>query len=139
MYCKMCGERLPADAVTCEKCGHVIEKDFKSQPNATGYMKPLKSKGIAAVLSIIFMGLGQIYTGKIAKGVVLAIIEAFCLSQEFVFVLALLAGDLTITMWAAYLGVTIVFIALWVWQVYDAYKLAKNYNESQKQSVNVLC
>ena len=139
MYCRMCGEQLPADAAIYEKCGHVIEKGVKNQPNAIGYMKPLKSKGIAAVLSAIFMGLGHIYTGKIVKGVVLAVIEAFCLSQEFVFVLALLAGDLTTTMWAAYLGITAVFIVLWVWQVFDAYKLAKNYNNSQKQPVNVLC
>ncbi len=139
MYCRMCGEQLPADATICEKCGHVIEKGVKNQPNAVGYMKPLKSKGIAAVLSVIFMGLGQIYTGKIAKGVVLAVIEAFCLSQEFAFSLALLDGDLTITMWAAYLGITVVFIVLWVWQIFDAYKLAKNYNDSQKQSVNALC
>lgn len=139
MHCRMCGEQLPAGATICEKCGHVIEKEIKNQPNAIGYMKPLKSKGIAAVLSTIFMGLGQIYTGKIAKGVVLAVIEAFCLSQEFTFSLALLDGNLTLTMWAAYLGITVVFIVLWIWQIFDAYKLAKNYNDSQKQSVNILC
>ena len=139
MYCRMCGEQLPADAAICEKCGHVIERGAKNQPNGVGYMKPLKSKGIAAVLSVIFMGLGQIYAGKIARGVVLAIIEAFCISQVFAFSLALLAVDLTITMWAAYLGITIVSIVLWAWQVFDAYKLARDYNDSQKQPVNVLC
>lgn len=71
-----------------------------------------KSPGIAAVLSFFYTGLGQIYNGQIAKGILFIIIH--CINIGLMF---LLIGFIT----------TPVF---WIYGMYDAYKTAEKYNKS---------
>ncbi len=92
--CPECGAGLPDKlAEKCPLCGALtIRKE--------------KSPGIAALLSFIFAGSGQIYNGELLKGILI------------------LAGTLV--------GVLIFLIPgviVWIYGIYDAYATAKKMNE----------
>ena len=78
--------------------------------------QPLKNAGLAAVLSALWCGLGQIYNGQIGKGILFMIIQ---------FVNALL------------LFVLIGFITypiMWIWGMIDAYRQAESINKRSFES-----
>ena len=72
----------------------------------------MKNPGIAAVLSFFVTGLGQIYNGQIAKGIILIIVYgiSWCL-------MLVLIGFITTPV-------------LWIWGIYDAYRTAERMNGS---------
>ncbi len=70
----------------------------------------MKSAGLAAVLSLILPGVGQIYNGQILKGIILIIIDAINGALMLV-----LIGFIT---WP----ITVLYA------VYDAYKTAERIN-----------
>jgi TM2 domain-containing membrane protein YozV len=67
----------------------------------------VKDPGIAAVLSVVCTGLGQIYNGEILKGLVLMAVQVINVLLMFVAV-----GFIT-------------FPLVWVYGVWDAHKTAK--------------
>lgn len=74
-----------------------------------------KNSGIAAVLSFLIIGLGQLYNGQIGKGLLL-------------FGGAVVSGFLT--------TIIIGFIllpAIWLYGIYDAYKVANSLNEQARR------
>ncbi len=97
------------------------EHNFKSHP------------GLAAVLSFVFNGLGQIYNGQISKGLLIIFISA-------VSMLVFLLGSVVIAGWLlgkiaslkllllgfALFGVGLSFICvLGIYSIIDAYKVAQ--------------
>jgi TM2 domain-containing membrane protein YozV len=75
-------------------------------------MQPAKNPGIAAVLSFFFTGLGQIYNGRLLKG--LAFMAAGALNIALMFVLiGFVTGPL-----------------FWIYNIYDAYSDAERINRS---------
>lgn len=70
-----------------------------------------KNPGLAAVLSFFYMGLGQIYNGEIAKGIVFIVVYS-----------------LSFVLWLILIGMIITPI-LWIYGIYDAYKSAGRINE----------
>lgn len=70
----------------------------------------MKNPGLAAVLSFFITGLGQIYNGQIAKGIILIIVYGISWALMFV-----LIGFITTPI-------------LWIWGMYDAYKSAERIN-----------
>ncbi|MDV2886561.1 hypothetical protein RYX45_15325 [Alkalihalophilus pseudofirmus] len=76
-------------------------------------VQPLKNAGLAAVLSALWCGLGQIYNGQIGKGLLFMFIQ---------FINALLCF------------VVIGFITypiMWIWGMVDAYRQAEELNKQQ--------
>lgn len=71
---------------------------------------PPKNPGVAAVLSFLWPGLGQIYNGQILKAIVFIVVQVVNVLLAFV-----LIGFLT-------------GFIIWVWSVVDAYKQAEAYN-----------
>jgi hypothetical protein len=69
MYCRECGQLVSGEAPSCPHCG---------VPNPTGaasprYIHPAQtapthSAGLAAVLSLIIPGAGQMYRGRVGAG-----------------------------------------------------------------------
>jgi TM2 domain-containing membrane protein YozV len=92
--CPECGAGLPDElAEKCPLCGALTAKEEKSP-------------GIAALLSFIFAGSGQIYNGEMVKGILL------------------LLGTL--------IGVLIYVVPgviIWIYGIYDAYATSKKMNE----------
>jgi TM2 domain-containing membrane protein YozV/RNA polymerase subunit RPABC4/transcription elongation factor Spt4 len=102
-YCQHCGAVIAAAAEICPSCGvRVME-----QPRA---VVPLKNPGIAAVLSFLFTGLGQIYNGQIGKGIAFIVAGFVCLVLIIVLIGILL------------------YPLFWIYNIYDAYKSAEGIN-----------
>ncbi len=69
-----------------------------------------KDEGIAAILSFLFTGLGQIYNGEIGKGLAFIVIGFFIALTAL-----LLIGFL-------------LYPIFWIYNIYDAYSTAKKIN-----------
>lgn len=108
-FCANCGAEIDVKAMTCPECG-VLQQDQKVN------VAPVKNEGIAAVLSFLFCGLGQIYNGQIGKGIVLIVIQMINIMLMFVII-----GLLT-------------YPIVWVFGIWDAYTTAKKINEGTESA-----
>ncbi|MDP1551403.1 MAG: zinc ribbon domain-containing protein [Methanobacteriaceae archaeon] len=104
-YCSNCGAEIDSKAEICPKCG-VRQKGT--------YIIQEKNPGVAAVLSALWVGLGQIYNGEIGKGILLMVV--YTISAVL---MVLIIGFITTPI-------------LWVYGVYDAYNSAKMINSGEK-------
>ena len=145
MYCPNCGTETAPDSEFCQKCGTNLNdgtKQARAPPNVT-YALPLKSTGIAAVLSFLFAGLGQVYVGKIARGIIFVCIGAIVgvLSSILIFSGIVIDADgelngLITSYIAAGIIILVAYLAFWIWQIFDAHNLANQYNDALKQTGN---
>ena len=129
-FCKNCGSEIVIEEVVdetgtkfCSKCGFEMLKATKFCPecgNATDAAPPQvvknasqtvimsdKSSGLAAILSFLIIGLGQIYLGLNKKGIIL-------------FLSAIISGFLMLF----FIGFILWFI-VWAYAIYDAYNSAE--------------
>jgi len=146
MYCGKCGNSLDEGQKFCDKCGQSAD-GTAGAPNQTyspNVVRREKSEGAAAVLSFIWGGVGQIYVGRIGRG--LGIIATYIVLM--IVAMASVFGSRTLQYshsdyWYDYyvyvydgpllmLGVLILIICFvfLIWNVFDAYKLARQYNDS---------
>lgn len=98
-FCTNCGSEIDSKAEICPKCG-------VRQSRSIG-ISGEKSPAIAALLSFLIVGLGQVYIGKPKRGIVLFIA---C-------IIFLMTGFLVIPMFG--------FLGCWLGSIYDAYMLAQ--------------
>lgn len=110
-FCVNCGAKIDVKAEICPKCG--VRVAPPPAPLRGEYVER-KSSGIAAVLSFLFVGLGQIYNGEIGKGILFIIIGVICVLTVFV-----LIGF-------------ILYPLFWIYNIYDAYDTAKKINAGIK-------
>ncbi len=113
MNCRNCGELIDEKTDICPKCGarnkNVIAKK--------------KSPGVAAIASFFIPGLGQIYSGEVRKGIGFLIIGvSFFSIGLFMFLGHRMIGPLLVA-GAAY-------ILFWIYNIYDAYKIAEPINSN---------
>ncbi|WP_081633106.1 zinc ribbon domain-containing protein [Candidatus Methanomassiliicoccus intestinalis] len=115
MFCPKCGNDIENGSSYCKNCGARIESTPQSAYQAgvpPQYILPLKSSGIAAILSFIIPGAGVIYAGQIGKGLLY-------------FIIGIIVSFATIML----LPFIVVFLIFWVWQIYDAYNITEEYNQ----------
>ncbi len=105
-FCFNCGQEIDARAEICSKCGVRVAPP----PTPSPVVVERKNEGIAAVLSFVFVGLGQVYNGEIGKGIAFLIIGVI-----LVFSMIFLIGF-------------ILYPIFWIYNIYDAYNTAKNIN-----------
>lgn len=105
-FCSSCGEVIKKDAEICPSCG------VRQQgTTATGE----KNAALAALLSFLITGAGQIYNGQVGKGVALLAIQFVNILLMFV-VIGFFTAFLT-----------------WVYAIYDAYTTAEKINQGEIQ------
>lgn len=75
--CPFCAEQIQAEAIKCKHCGEMIDSTRRSQasfsqPQTITHIQPQRkwSPGVAALLSFLIPGAGQIYKGNIGSGLV---------------------------------------------------------------------
>lgn len=79
--------------------------------------QPPKNPTLAAILSFLINGLGQVYNGQIGKGILIFVIQ--------------IVNALLTTVIIGFITLPIV----WIWSIYDAYKVAQRINEEAAQHV----
>ena len=98
VFCRNCGAVISREAEICPKCGVRQKTNLQKNP------------GVAAVLSALWVGLGQIYNGQIGKGLLFMVLQILnCL------LLFIVIGFITVP-------------AFWIYGIYDAYKTAQKTN-----------
>ncbi len=102
--CQACGKETP-EGNACESCGAPLAA-AASPAAAPAGAQPQKSPGLAAIGSFLCSGLGQVYNGQLAKGLLLFFGS---LIGWFIF---MIPG-----------------IIVWIYGIYDAYTTAKKMNE----------
>lgn len=108
-FCQNCGSSISLDANVCGQCGAVggIVRD-----NIPGPHSSYKNENIAAVLSFLIVGLGQIYNGEVGKGILLFI-----------------AGSISAVLISILIGIPM-FLIIWIYGIYDAHSEAKRINQN---------
>lgn len=150
-FCSYCGQRLslgtegeqyrsteqyeqPKDQFA--DLGQDQEGRYATGRPPYAFYTPPKSPGVAALLALLLgffglFGIGHIYVGKIVKGIVLLVIgivamPLFVLSSFFGFSFL---GDSGIRAWIILAIIAgIAWLVIWIWQTFDAYRLANEYN-----------
>ena len=100
-FCSHCGKKISSQAEICPKCG--VRQKYTEVKNA----------GVAAILSFILPGIGQIYNGQIGKGVLFLFFEFIFFSLSFILI-----------------GIPFLLV-LWAYAIYDAYTTAEKMNLSK--------
>jgi len=99
----------------CSKCGNKMDGTGVAQgpyqQTQQVIYRPEKSENVAAVLSLFLLGVGNMYVGKVGRGVGILVLGI---------VISMVA-------WFFLIG-EIVIIIYWIWNVYDAHKSAQEYN-----------
>lgn len=118
IYCNGCGELVKRDVTYCPHCGDSPTDSTESASEESfGSPHTQKSPGVAAILSFIIVGLGQIYNGQIVRGI------AFHIGMWFIGVFAILFFWLFFPLLIAF--------GFWAFNVYDAYDQAQKINLGQ--------
>jgi hypothetical protein len=81
--CPTCGSENPLDASACDRCGTRFGRLFETEAPP-----PRISAERAAILSLVYPGIGHLVSGKLADGMARAVVFAFSLGM----VLAILLG-----------------------------------------------
>lgn len=119
-FCSSCGAEISPGSSFCPRCGKAA--GFSNNSPAPPY-NPYKNPTTAALIAIIggifgFMGIGHIYAGNLGKGLFILIGG----------IVLFFAGIFTV-----FIGVGIVlliiYLAIWIWQIFDARTTARKFNE----------
>lgn len=106
MYCTKCGSYNENGSRFCSSCGQPLDGAMTGSFNRVQVFQ--KSMGIAILLSLFIPGAGQMYTGKVARGLIVLVLSIVFLMT---YILA------------------IVSLVLWIYSLVDSYNLVKSWNE----------
>lgn len=115
-FCPKCGKEVTDEMNVCPYCGNPLKvmptyREAPSQRVTVG----TKNSGLAAVLSLIIPGVGQMYAGQIGRGLLFLL-----LGIPLTAIIALLFFWLILPMFLP--------LAFWIWNIFDAYNLCNEYN-----------
>ena len=109
-FCVNCGAEIDERAEICPKCGVRVAPPPPPTNSMPTVLAERKSEGLAAVLSFLFVGLGQIYNGQIGKGILFIIVGVVAVLSMLILIGFLL------------------YPLFWIYNIYDAYSTAKGIN-----------
>jgi hypothetical protein len=141
MYCRKCGKVIDNNSKFCPECGEPTgtvppyENTCynQNQQYSNTCAMPKKDVGMTLIFAIVgglllFNGIGQIYLGRIGRGLSIMLLGWFLGAAAIISMFSFGNTDINIT-----LGTWLIFafceLALFVWQIYDAYMLVNEYNK----------
>jgi hypothetical protein len=137
-FCPSCGRMVQPDLAYCQFCGARLAKhsSFSSRepyntmgPSVATYRvgkRPWVAVALALVLGIFGLwGIGHFYAGKVARGIGLFFIGLIIggLFWFSVILTVILIGYVGMILFGIF------FVGGWLWQAFDAYNAAEEYNE----------
>lgn len=138
-YCKKCGEELPEDALFCPNCGASIKVSDRtpvakprqrvalSVPRTARVAKsPRTAALLAAIVGFVaILGAGHLYVGK--RKAIMAGVGFMILGFMFSIPIAvnLINPPPRGPSWEIIGIFWLIWLGLWIWQIFDARKLAK--------------
>ncbi len=140
-FCQNCGKEVQSDASFCPSCGQSLKgastQRVATSPTTSAVLLEHKSPGIAAVLALILgivglWGIGHIYVGRLGRGIVLLIVGIILAVLTYG---SIFLGFITLGLGfigAIFFGV--ITFGVWIWQIFDAYSLAKRFNAAVQQT-----
>lgn len=139
MFCSNCGREMPDGARFCPECGWSASGTGSGTGRVdvnTAVMFNKKSEGLALILSLLIPGLGQMYVGRVQRGILmLALVVVMTILDYVGLITVMTVADghtspetAVIVALLALIVVGIVVVVLWIYAMYDAYRLAKEYN-----------
>ena len=150
-FCSTCGETLEnlndEKIKKCPKCKiDLIQIGGPTHNTPVVDQLPYKSPGTAALIAFIggifaLLGLGHMYIGNVGRGigilisgiimyVLFIIIIIFSLSLQGLLFLGVDESPIGIEAILIIFVLGIAYFVLWIWQIFNAKKLAKKFNES---------
>jgi TM2 domain-containing membrane protein YozV len=115
MYCDRCGAEVSDAREHCDRCGH-------NKPHFAVRTRE-KNANMAAIFSFLFAGLGQMYVGRITLGIGLMFLFIVILAGAL-FALVFTLGVMGLAVFA------MIILVMWMFNVFHAYNLAMEYNDS---------
>lgn len=86
--------------------------------------KPKRAPPLAAVLSLLVPGLGQIYAGKQERGASILVAGIIVGTLALIWQTLFMSAR-TNAFWAYRIALAVYALVFWIWQVVDAYMQAK--------------
>jgi TM2 domain-containing membrane protein YozV len=136
-FCSRCGSPAKEGAQFCDRCGAPLSVGVQSysQGNQTTmsytYRKDEKEAILTVVLSVIVPGVGQIYCGKIGRGIGILVLLGL-LSVVSIVPLFFITDPMNFSFsgfFALNVILSILAFLIYIWQIYDAYRCADDYNK----------
>lgn len=146
--CPRCQYENAPDARFCSNCGQALQPAQGGAAPAPPPYEPRygppyaaqgqysmamqKEPGIAAIIALVgglfgLMGLGHIYVGLVARGLIIMVcgiaLWALSIASFFLGIITIGGG-----LWVLGFVLVIISFALLIWQTYDAYRAAMDYN-----------
>ncbi len=137
-YCSRCGSPAKDGAQFCDQCGAPVGGGFQSYSYGNQatvsytYRKDEKEAILAVVLSVLIPGLGQMYCGKVGRGIGILLLLGLL---SFVSLIPLFfimdPVDFNFTgFFALNVVVSVIVFIIYIWQIYDAYRCAEDHNRT---------
>ncbi len=125
-FCPKCGAQIGKENAFCSNCGAKLVTKVAPVVTQAAPTVGRKSEGIAVMLAILigfigFYGMGHLYVGRIRRGIAILLIDWAISIIGIVFVVILLP-----------LGILFLLgsFALFIWQIFDAHGLARQWNRT---------
>lgn len=141
MFCSQCGRSISDAASFCRYCGFRLVSDQLRSPSPPQIIVavPMKNPGIAAVLSFLWWGLGQIYNGQIGKGLMMMVSWPICVILFWLWCLVAAGASRDPGGGEPHTGTFLVLVGfaavvlVWVWisGIVGAYRTAERLNQER--------
>ena len=145
-FCSNCGKTLDLNQENkkCSKCGFDLQQQTGTKDNRSIVDQlPYKSPGTAALIAFIggifgLQGIGHIYVGKVGRGIgilisgiiIFALLVITVVSMQSLLILDPNESSIGIGVILLMILLGVAYFVLWIWQIFNARKLAKKFNES---------
>ena len=153
-FCSNCGEKLNTNAEIeeCPKCHsalHEHSEHTQPTPSIVRHL-PYKSPGTAALIAFIggifgLPGIGHIYLGKVGRGIGILILGLILYAVAVIMIVsvgflasleqtnpATVNDSAGVGAIGIMLLLSVAYVVLFIWQIFNARKLAKKFNETVK-------
>jgi len=163
-FCPYCGKPVPENVDFCPNCGSYIKdkleitsddskgtKKIKDTHSISAEKKEaekpdvyysLKSQGLTVLFALFgligIMGIGHLYVGKVRRGLIIFFVGilSFVLMGYFAFFLVSMGPHMPpVFGYAIFMTLGAIFwLILFIWQIFDANRLAVEYNENIRKT-----